>query len=94
MVCTWLSRLVCGHNAGSSQAIYIRWFALCKRGRLNATGNGARLVQGYPPAFGELLDYARQLSFDEPIDYERLHVAFEKLRNSDVEHNVSPGKTI
>ena len=54
--------------------------------------NGVRLAEGYPAAFGELLDYARQLSFDEPINYERFRAAFEKLRHSEVKRNVSPGK--
>ena len=47
--------------------------------------NGARLSVGYPSVFGELLDYARHLGFDEPIDYKRFHLAFEVLRNSEIE---------
>jgi hypothetical protein len=40
--------------------------------------NGARLGEGYPSAFGELLDYARHLGFDEPIDYDALPYRFRK----------------
>ena len=58
--------------------------------------NGARLCEGYPSAFGELLDYARHLGFDEPIDYERFRTVFENLRHSELEvkikRNVNPGK--
>lgn len=39
--------------------------------------HGARLAEEYPSTFGELLDYARQLSFDELVDYERFRAAFE-----------------
>jgi hypothetical protein len=53
--------------------------------------NGARLGEGYPSAFGELLDYARHQGFDEPIDYERFRADFENIRQSAVEikRNVS-----
>lgn len=58
--------------------------------------NGARLCEGYPSALGELLDYARHLGFDEPIDYERFRTVFEHLRHSELEvkikRNVNPGK--
>ena len=56
--------------------------------------NGARLGEGDPSAFGELLDYARHLGFDEPADYEPFYTDFEKLRQSTVEikRNVSPGE--
>lgn len=56
--------------------------------------NGARLTEGYPSVFGGLLDYARHLGFDEPIDYNRFREYFEKLHHSEVEikRNVSPGK--
>ena len=47
--------------------------------------NAARLSEGYPSAFGELLGYARHLGFDEPIDYERFRTVFEKLPYSEVE---------
>ena len=47
--------------------------------------NVARLSEGYHSAFGELLDYARHLGFDEPIDYERFRTVFEKLPHSEVE---------
>ena len=56
--------------------------------------NGVRLAEGCSSAFGELLDYARQLSFDDPIGYESFRGAFEKLRHSEVERNVSPGRII
>jgi len=69
------------HSTGSHPSKMLSW-------------NEARLAQGYPPAFGELLDYARQLGFAEPIDYERFRVTFEKLRHSEVERTVSPGKMI
>ena len=56
--------------------------------------NGARLGEGYPSTFRELLDYARHLGFDEPIDYERFRATFETLRHSDVmiKRNVNPGR--
>ena len=46
--------------------------------------NGARLAEGHPVVFGELLDYARRLAFDEPIDYERFRPAFETLCDSEI----------
>ena len=46
--------------------------------------NGTRIGEGYPLAFGSLLDYARKLDFDEPIDYKRFGTVFEKLRDSEV----------
>ena len=56
--------------------------------------NGARLGEGHPPVFGKLLDYARRLGFDEPIDYERFSADFEELRNSKIGimPNMNPGK--
>jgi casein kinase I family protein HRR25 len=78
------------------------WHKLCDAGTALAripqirskmlSWNGTRLAGGYPSVFGELLEYARQLSFDDPIDYERFRAAFDKLRHSEVERNVSPGK--
>ena len=58
--------------------------------------NGARLAEEYPSAFGEFLDYARHLGFDEPIDYEHFRADFEKLRHSEVEikRDVGLGKNI
>ena len=47
--------------------------------------NEARLAEGHPLVFGELLDYALHLGFDEPIDYERFRLAFEVLRDSKIE---------
>ena len=47
--------------------------------------NAARLSEGYPSPFGELLGYARHLGFDEPVDYERFRTVFEKLPYSEVE---------
>jgi len=71
------------------------WHKLCSAGTAVAripqirskmlSWNGARLADGYPSAFGELLDYARHLGFDEPIDYERFRADFETLRYSEVE---------
>ncbi|KIM38474.1 hypothetical protein M413DRAFT_242165 [Hebeloma cylindrosporum] len=76
------------------------WHKLCDAGTALAripqirskmlSWDGARLAEGYPSVFGELLDYARQLDFDEPIDYERFRAAFEKLRHAKVERNVRP----
>ena len=70
------------------------WHKLCGAGSALAripqirskmlTWNGARLAEGHPLVFGELLDYARHLGF-EPIDYERFRLAFETLRNSEIE---------
>ena len=56
--------------------------------------NGARLGEGYPSTFGELLDYARHLGFDEPIDYERFRTVFENLRHPElkIKRNVYSGK--
>ncbi|KAF8155737.1 kinase-like domain-containing protein [Crassisporium funariophilum] len=45
--------------------------------------NGARLSRGYPPVFGELVDYARGLDFIEAIDYERFRALFEQLASSE-----------
>ncbi|OBZ77476.1 Casein kinase I isoform alpha [Grifola frondosa] len=42
---------------------------------------GERLGAGMVKEFGELLDYARALSFEEKPDYERLKDGFEKLRD-------------
>jgi len=56
--------------------------------------NGAQLGDGYPSAFGELLDYARHLGFDELIDYKRFRAVFENLRHSElkIKRNLNPGK--
>jgi len=56
--------------------------------------NGTRLGEGYPSGFGELLDYARYMGFDEPIDYERFRVIFKKPYHSEleIERNMKPGK--
>ncbi|KAI0060704.1 kinase-like protein, partial [Artomyces pyxidatus] len=40
---------------------------------------GSRLASGHPSAFGELLDYARSLAFDEAIDYHGFRLQFEEL---------------
>ena len=80
------------------------WHTLCSAGTAVAripqirskmlSWNGARLTEGYPSVFGDLLDYARHLGFDEPIDYDRFRADFDKLRHSGVEikRNVRPGK--
>ena len=56
--------------------------------------SGARLGEGHPSVFGELLDYARRLGFDELIDYERFGADFEELCNSKIRiiPNMNPGK--
>jgi len=81
------------------------WHKLCRAGtavtRITQirskllSWNGARLGEGYSSAFGKLLDYARHLGFDEPIDYEGFRSDFKKLRDSKVQtnRNVGPGKT-
>ncbi|PPR02003.1 hypothetical protein CVT24_011126 [Panaeolus cyanescens] len=57
------------------------WHNLCDSGTGTAVGRiihirrkmenwtGARLAEGHPAIFGKLLDYARGLGFNEPIDY-------------------------
>jgi hypothetical protein len=71
------------------------WHKLCSAGSAVAripqirskmlSWNGVRLVEGHPLVFGELLEYARCLGFDEPIDYDRFRLAFETLRDSEIE---------
>ena len=71
------------------------WHKLCGAGSALAripqirskmlSWNGARLAKGHQLVFGELLDYARRLDFDEPIDYNRFRLAFEMLRDSEIE---------
>ena len=81
------------------------WHKLCRAGTAVArvtqirskllSWNGARLGEGYSSAFGKLLDYARHLGFDEPINYEGFRSDFKKLYNSKVQTKpkVGPGKT-
>jgi hypothetical protein len=40
---------------------------------------GSRLAKGHPPVFGQLLDYARGLKFNESLDYGRFRALFAGL---------------
>ena len=40
---------------------------------------GSRLGEGKPKDFGDLLDYARVLAFEDKPDYKRLNKDFERL---------------
>jgi hypothetical protein len=40
---------------------------------------GARLGEGFPDAFGQLLDHSRALGFDENPDYARFQTLFDDL---------------
>ena len=60
------------------------------------SSNGTRLGEKFPSVFGEFVDYARHLGFNEPIDYKRFRTVFKKLRHSKVKtkRDVSPDKII
>ncbi|KAF9051827.1 kinase-like domain-containing protein [Panaeolus papilionaceus] len=68
------------------------WHSLCNAGtaigrllqirRKMEAWTGTRLAEGYPPVFGELLDYARQLEFNGTIDYDRFIDSFQSLEDS------------
>ena len=60
------------------------------------SSNGTRLGEKFSSVFGEFVDYARHLGFNEPIDYKRFRTVFKKLRHSKVEtkRDVSPDKII
>jgi hypothetical protein len=56
---------------------------------------GARLGEGFPDAFGQLLDHARALEFDEKPDYARFHSHFDDLlHRSSIEHEVPTEQSI
>lgn len=59
---------------------------------------GSRLAEGHPPVFGQLLDYARGLKFNDPLDYGRFRTQFEGLQQAsslgdDARGSDSEGKT-
>jgi hypothetical protein len=49
--------------------------------------SGSRLAEGYPPVFGLLLDYARNLDFRECPDYTYLRTQFRHAHSSPVHGN-------
>ncbi|PPR02002.1 hypothetical protein CVT24_011125 [Panaeolus cyanescens] len=65
------------------------WHNLCDSGtavgriihirRKMENWTGARLAEGHPTIFGELLDYARGLGFNQSIDYDRFIDSFHAL---------------
>ena len=79
------------HDTNSTGSALLQ-LACLKSGRRSCYETG--LGEGYPSAFGELLDYARYLGFDEPIDYERFRTVFENLRHPElkIKRNVYSGK--
>ncbi|KAJ7074653.1 kinase-like domain-containing protein [Mycena amicta] len=50
--------------------------------RLKATSTGTALCGEYPPVFGEFLEYARGMSFEETPDYKKWRARFRQLRQS------------
>jgi hypothetical protein len=46
---------------------------------------GPRLGKGFEKFFGDLLDYARALGFEERPDYDMLRKGFERLTGNQVE---------
>lgn len=46
---------------------------------LKATSTGTTLCGKYPPVFGEFLDYARGMSFEETPDYTKWRACFRQL---------------
>ncbi|KAJ7074657.1 kinase-like domain-containing protein [Mycena amicta] len=47
--------------------------------RLKATSTGTALCGEYPPVFGEFLEYARSMSFEETPDYKKWRARFRQL---------------
>jgi|ERR1700734_1729614 hypothetical protein len=46
------------------------------------TWTGSRLAEYCPPEFGQLVDYARGLTFTESIDYDRLRAQFSSIHKT------------
>jgi hypothetical protein len=42
--------------------------------------SGSKLAEGHPPVFGQLLEYARGLTPEEPLDYNRFRTEFDQLQ--------------
>ncbi|KAJ7074692.1 kinase-like domain-containing protein [Mycena amicta] len=52
---------------------------------VKATWTGTALCGEYPPVFGEFLDYARSMSFEETPDYQKWRARFRQLVPADGE---------
>ena len=56
------------------------------------TWTGSKLASGYPAIFGKLLDDARRLEFDEPIDYDGYRHHFQQIlaSSTSISHTLFP----